>query len=104
MNQFGWADRLMQTVPSRVLLGRLQAAAGHCEQALHTLTRAEVDLATLGVEQERDLAAQELRALGMRPPRRSHLVRPRLDAAQQLFPGILGCGDCWTTVTAFRTY
>ncbi|HEX6401768.1 MAG TPA: hypothetical protein VF003_01150 [Pseudonocardiaceae bacterium] len=80
-------------MPSRVLLGRLQAAAGHCEQAVHTLTQAEVDLATLGVEQERDLAAQELRALGMRRPRRSHLVRPRPDAVQQLSPGILGCGD-----------
>lgn len=74
----------VETARSRLLLGRIQAAAGHCEQAVRTLTQAEADLAMLGVERERDLAARELRALGMRPPRRSRPVRPRSEAARQL--------------------
>jgi DNA-binding NarL/FixJ family response regulator len=74
----------VETARSRLLLGRVQAAAGNYEQAACTLTQAEVDLALLGVERERDLAARELRALGMRPPRRSHSVHPRPEAARQL--------------------
>ncbi|MGH4001285.1 MAG: response regulator transcription factor, partial [Pseudonocardiaceae bacterium] len=76
----------VETARSRLLLGRIQAAAGHCEQAVRTLAQAEADLAMLGVEWERDLAARELRALGMRPPRRFRPRGSRLTAMQHLSP------------------
>ncbi len=76
----------VETARSRLLLGRVQAAAGHCEQAVRTLAQAEADFAVLGVEQERDLAARELRALGMRPPRRFRPMGPHPAAVQQLSP------------------
>lgn len=74
----------VETARSRLLLGTVQAAAGHREQAARTLTQAQADLDILGVERERDLAARELRALGMRQPRRSRPTQPRPQAARTL--------------------
>jgi len=70
---------------SRLLLGRVLATAGAREQAARTLAQAEADLATTGAGRERDLAARELRALGVRPPRRSRPGRPA-DDTQRLSP------------------
>lgn len=69
---------------SRLLLGHIQAALGEGEQAIGTLTQAEADLAVLGVERERDLAARQLRTLGKRPPRRSGTPHPRPEGARRL--------------------
>ena len=49
------------------------------------MAQAEADLATTGAGRERDLAARELRALGVRPPRRSRPARPA-DDTQRLSP------------------
>jgi DNA-binding CsgD family transcriptional regulator/tetratricopeptide (TPR) repeat protein len=76
----------VETARSRLLLGCVQATAGHREQAVCTLAQAEADLAMLGVERERDLAAHELRVLGMRTPRRFRPVGSRPAAVPQLSP------------------
>ncbi|MGH3941074.1 MAG: helix-turn-helix transcriptional regulator [Pseudonocardiaceae bacterium] len=68
----------LEAARSRLLLGRVLVAAGHHEQAVLTLTQAEADLATIGARRDRDLAARELRTLGLAPQRRFPSVLPRV--------------------------
>ncbi len=87
---------------SRLLLGRLQNTVGDREQAARTLAQAEADLATIGADRERDLAAGELRALGirvlgMRRPRRSRPAHhadgtSRLSTRERQVAGLVAAG------------
>lgn len=67
----------VEAARSSLVLGRALAASGDAGQAVRTLSRAEADFATVAACRERDLAARELRALGVQPPRRSRTARPR---------------------------
>jgi DNA-binding CsgD family transcriptional regulator/tetratricopeptide (TPR) repeat protein len=87
---------------SRLLLGYLHGTVGNREQAVRTLTQAEADLATIGAGRERDLAARELRALGIRPlgmrrPRRSRPAHhaegaSRLSTRERQVAGLVAAG------------
>ncbi|MGH3901802.1 MAG: helix-turn-helix transcriptional regulator [Pseudonocardiaceae bacterium] len=82
---------------SRLLLGHVQNAVGDREQAVRTLAQSEADLATTGADRERDPAARELRALGMRRPRRSSPAhRPdgtsRLSTREGQVAGLVAAG------------
>jgi DNA-binding NarL/FixJ family response regulator len=82
---------------SRLLLGHVQNTMGDREQAVRTLAQAEADLATIGADRERDLAARELRALGMRQPRRSRPAHhpdgtSRLSTRERQVAGLVTAG------------